>query len=1624
MDEKVLIRLEMEAAGLSATASEIESIYSRLRKMGLDAAKTPREWDKALKSSTRALQRQQSEVKRLNDSWKSTAKSVAGYATTVAGAIIGGKTLTEIIKKGYESVQKYNDAIRSLGVVTAKYGDGIDKVERNMERLSGSFGMLRKDIMGLAKDYERAFRVFTQGGMEQMIGNIRNVVGPNKQAIGEMMKSLTSLTDKIPELQTSMENLSKADRKRINNASELLVLSGEINHVQYKAIQDYLNGSKQATAEDKARFREIERQQKLVQELNAHWEKIFMLVGRHVAMPLMEEFVKLLQNNQESIESFFRAIPAKIDMIVEYFNKIPNTVKKWAFYLAAATVALNTIVPAAMMIVKPFVMVLGLVTSIISKIPAMATGMARAAASVPHVGGGLGRGAGGFLGRAGRGFGRIAKGGLFGAAAYGVGMAGRWGSEKLQDAGYTRTSGAVGAAGGLASAGGMAASGALIGSIAGPIGTAVGGAVGGIAGLISNWKSISEGVLRLVTGAEKTKSEEEEQERHNKAKNSVAKRLKEIEAERKVREAQEKASKLSEDKKNEIRRSAFDPRAVSADIQKRDELRKKFAPIEAKFEQKLESEGFTDKDREAKLKQKADATKKIETLKAERSKSSGDETKAWDDAIKKEQEKATLIEQEIESFDKRVEEIKKEVDGYQEISAELDKQNQKMTVYTSTLAQHKLVLEDINKLRQSEGAVLDSLVAKQAAVGQVNEKVLLGQYEKMAASAQMEKQQLDDMINLSKKLASQGGPQTEEDRQKLQEMSPTFERFGVTQEQIKAGTEINKLEEQRNKILPELFSKLNKISDAYDTQLALLSENTNMFSNMVDLADNFALGIGASAEMRLGAVKAIGQEIDTLEKKRQFQMKIAAGVGEEAIQAKTKVMQIENEILNKQKQQASMTKQLRDGWIDAISAMNTGAGRFTKIMISGEKSLGTGLSRFKTLATHRTGSLQGGYETSERYGAGGIGHIENAKKGAPYETYMNNETNQAAYMAGDIARGSANDAFNRARELGRSIQGRSEEGAAGSSLIISGGANPHVEASLAGGNGSYKLSASDLQKAEASMGTSSFSSAMNKAQSGDRASIDAILTASGAKDKNKKQDDLLILAQGRNSLLKDILDCVCGTIGWSKRADTTKAPEGSSSPTKTPEGSSSPTKVPGGSEKIEDEIASKPSGGVPGKPGPTTRKTSLFSKQGQNAWYDYNSLPSVGQAVANQAQADEDFAKAQAEQQRLLKLAREKEAEEKSRGPRTSTRQLEMGREAIVRSKAYHDDMASRKIHNPSDMISTFQNSLMPEEFGREFKTESQSKHEMKSLSLQGQIDYIDRQIARNKEPGSSDYYRMAKNQSKDLEEKGFARFKAREDTVGSKEKFVVDAFAQSVGAAADAIDFLSKKGKEYAKGIEDAKQRVKSDKIAKQMDEVSEKNGGQFFKEAGFVAKKTLQEGLREGLTIDEVVKREQDRRTKDQQKIQENIAAAGRGEMIGSSEKKEDYKKIQENIAAARSGDFTTGGDKKRKEVEAMLVRSGYAAGGKVPGQDGSPQLAIVHGGETISPPSSQGVASGGQSMNVNFGQLVINVRGVDLKNIDRVIAAKVAKKLEEDSEVGALSAFGAVSGNMESNRFVPPT
>lgn len=338
-----------------------------------------------------------------------------------------------------------------------------------------------------------------------------------------------------------------------------------------------------------------------------------------------------------------------------------------------------------------------------------------------------------------------------------------------------------------------------------------------------------------------------------------------------------------------------------------------------------------------------------------------------------------------------------------DLESELAKKEQERLLYSQ---QAGVFAGKLKELKAAESELLTAQIERMKLTGQVDEGVLMKGKDKAFAA-------IDAEVRATKSYVA-----SLKERQQLEQQGADFsgktvdemaKRFGWAKhivenlkaqgieyaEQIDMQADISRGEATIQQKTKERQAIVEAINQAYQAQIAYQGTLVDKAGLLVQIADSYAMGVGASARMRMTEFNAIENQRRELEKQYQIQKAQLAGMaeGDARLKQAQTVQETENQILQLQLKQAGITKSLRDGWIEAIGSMNTGAGTFSKIVMDQNRGAAQSLKLAGQFAvtSSRSGSTRGGYRTSEKFssmqGAAGQGLLTNQMGGRRAEAY-------------------------------------------------------------------------------------------------------------------------------------------------------------------------------------------------------------------------------------------------------------------------------------------------------------------------------------------------------------------------------------------------------------------------------------------------------------------------------------------------------------------------------------------------------------------------------------------------------------------------------------------------------------
>ena len=248
----------------------------------------------------------------------------------------------------------------------------------------------------------------------------------------------------------------------------------------------------------------------------------------------------------------------------------------------------------------------------------------------------------------------------------------------------------------------------------------------------------------------------------------------------------------------------------------------------------------------------------------------------------------------------------------------------------------------LGNLQKAQSGYLDIIIQKMAITGQIDNKILNKEKEK---SVQYMKAEVEAIKEVVKILTYQKNIQFEQIKNDTtinkgaKKIIMAYQKAGeigkdTAEIQAIIIEEMKKQDSLQHRMSQRAIQN-TKIHDIEIQQAKLLVTQAGI---MVQLADNYAIGVGASKEMRMELYYAEEKHIKVLEQKLVTLNKEEAMYGKSR-EIDNERLNINNQITQAMQRQAQQIKALRDGWISALSAMNSGFGGFMEIIMDANKGL-------------------------------------------------------------------------------------------------------------------------------------------------------------------------------------------------------------------------------------------------------------------------------------------------------------------------------------------------------------------------------------------------------------------------------------------------------------------------------------------------------------------------------------------------------------------------------------------------------------------------------------------------------------------------------------------------------------
>lgn len=977
------LTLVMGVEGGELTERQIKAVLREYEKLGFASergAKKSKELSGSLGKVGDSARKMRGEVGQIVGVIGALAVGMSNLANS--GRLLSGVLGGGFLAIGARELDQYYKVLLATTSQFNKYGEGAYKVEQAAIRLGKEFGFTRDEAIALMTTIEQGFNFKPAREMTNYMRLLENAVGANDRAMASYSQRVAGLARQLPGLQEVLRTgidadgfISKDDIARTRDFAAALTALGAMSRDDFKFALDFVadnQAARQGKLDKAAGFSNVDRERR--DEANR-------------ALKAMQELERTVNEVALAAGETLRPILEKISDVVKSINpefvNIAATVSIVGAGLVAALGTGMALVKGLSMMTKLAGGGIGLAGRLMGRGGLGSTGgLAGAAGGVfgklaggvvpvyvvnlPGSGfgglGGLG-GPGGVGGRAGR-FGGLAGRGLLagGATLLGGALVGALGGAVTdfitEQIGMTRAEEGGYAAGGLRAAGRIGA------------GFAAGGPLGAIGAGVYSIGSDAVEMVRVGKDIVALRSETMEL---TKAQADLAKKtLDEMrtkgrdELDIRIAEQAEQVRLADENRMSSQGLWAGWTGQKSRAEQNLREQQDKLQKLVAERNRRREISGPEGEKAMTEAKKKAEAERKVteeQTRQAEKLMRITQQQENISMLLKLQQ---NLVSATNSLFDAQLSvltaagatiggSVSAATEAYLAYVNSLDKSN---TLLASQIA----LVDQVAKTTQS---IPGSTEQRAAALARINEAIASGDLDKMEAT-------------MREVAATAGGHAAIVSR--LTELSA--EQWQNEMRRVEAG---------------------NKLTTIYDQQFRSQQADVQLMETQIALADNLAMGVAASAEMRMRAIREISDVINTkraeqamLEgliveaQKRQAQFAEAAASGNkqaqrqlasaraEEFQRSVKYKENQTEILRLIQKQAEMTRVLRDGWVNAINAMNTGVGMFTKIKIDRETRVGTLMSRApRPVVGLATGFAGAGRRESVSYSALGPGILAN-----------------------------------------------------------------------------------------------------------------------------------------------------------------------------------------------------------------------------------------------------------------------------------------------------------------------------------------------------------------------------------------------------------------------------------------------------------------------------------------------------------------------------------------------------------------------------------------------------------------------------------------------------------------------
>jgi len=933
--QEIIINLQNN--GFAATAKNINSVKSLLSQLiaqDRNLAKSQNDLSKAVEKSTKLFTTMQSQVERSSkvvNKLSSIASNSLRSVTRMFADAFSGK----VSSNGLQTLEKYNASLLKMSGLAKAFGGGMGNVQRSIEKLNRTTSLTKQSSSELFELYSNTMPTVSVGNFEKSMIRLSKATGGNVEIMKELIQTLGGLVEKYPALENAVVNLNSKNAEYLKNNITLLQLTGKISLAEYKRYSSAIAlAGGYATAEEK----QIAKTQEVFSNLKKQSERLALGAGK-IFLPFVEKIASFVEQNGERISAFMDKIAEMGKGLIGFFSPLVGILSQVGSFISKH--------------------------STLFKVAGIAGGALLAGNKIKNLIMPRGSKSNPMYVKNADGLGEVSDAASAIKEGKGIASLASWGGKMFP----------------------MMAK--MLPLLTNPI--VIGAAVGIGAGY---------GIDYLMHGKEDAKRKKDMEENSLAFSKNEEKRKKQVGADSyNYAYAGDAMDKLDLNEGSNIylkdymqrmrtqMKAGIESRVASGERASGTSLVETSMPEESvgELNKKIKDKKDELKEREERLKEKqrGDITYQQYSLAKEdekkyekeldkyggmeeiRNMSFSEQLQVPQDLIKM-YETAKQIAAETKysldpSFISDLEEVEK-IQG--EIAANEDKR---------AVAQEKQrkLSQSQEALYQSQSGYLSTIVNQANLTGQIDREKVHNEYI-------YTKELLQKSIDSKKVLLATAQA----------ELNNAIE-LGAT-EQV-----INDFKEETLRLSKGIASETEQmvadqksLFNLYDTQLKNLSLQSAQTKSLISLAQNYAIGVGSSMNLQLKSFQASQKEIDMMNQKLSaINAEIASGAGNQ-LDLNNQRLDLENQIYQKQLDQASTVKSLRDGWVSAVGAMNTGAGAFSKIVMSQEKNTGSMLSMLgnKAVLTSMSGAMGRGmgYGKSEKLTIGG--QIAGAHKGLAYET--------------------------------------------------------------------------------------------------------------------------------------------------------------------------------------------------------------------------------------------------------------------------------------------------------------------------------------------------------------------------------------------------------------------------------------------------------------------------------------------------------------------------------------------------------------------------------------------------------------------------------------------------------------